>query len=148
MDDDALLIRINAIRVLGFPQDEPETPVGEKEQYTVNVTLQVPHNRDENRVRIILDVSMRRSEDPASPVVLSIKTVMEFEFKDDTFLVTDKEGIERVRPEIQDQLVPIAYSTTRGILFTRVGLSGLTKLLLPLLDTRILTKGHSHMPSD
>lgn len=148
MDDGAVQIRISAIGVLGFHQDEPEAPIGDNKHFSVDVQLKTQHNGDDKRARIVLDVSMRRSEDPTSLVVLSIVTEMVFDFKDDTFLVTGEEGKERIRLEILDQLVSVAYSTTRGILFSKLGLSGLSKLILPLLDTKGLTKQYALMPSD
>lgn len=140
MEEEEVHIRIHAIRVVEFSQKEPETPIAEGEDFSVTIGLDPQTDRTNNQARILLKVTVRKSEDAASPVLASIATAVDFEFTEDNFLLADDDGNDVIRPNIVERITSIAYACTRGIFHTKVGHSNLSKLILPLIDVKDLTK--------
>ena len=137
MEEIPLHFRIDSIRVLGFVQREPEKPVGSGEEHAVNVGVSVQADKDNNKIGVTIRSDVRLTSDPASPILIELVTGMGFLFQKGELFDVDKEAA--IPKVVLDQLVSIAYSTTRGILFTKVGHSSLSNLILPLLDVRDLT---------
>ena len=133
----SLHFRIDSIRVLEFYQKEPEKPIGSGEQHAINISLSFGHDKNNNKIRVVLVVDIRLS-DETSPVLVSIETAMVFAFREGELFDADKDAL--VPKSAMNAMASITYSTTRGILFAKVGASTLANLILPPISIADLVK--------
>lgn len=136
MEEPQFHFRIHSIQVLKFSQRETKQPIVPGGDHAVNISMGVQANKDNNMIRVILDAAICES-DATSPTLVEIKTAMGFQFKKGELFDADP-NIEIPRA-VLDQLASVTYSTTRGVLYAKVGLSPLANLVLPLLDIRQIT---------
>ena len=136
MEEFSLHFRIDSIRVLEFYQQEPEQPIVSGEEHAVNIGLKVQTDKDKNIIRIVLQVDVRLS-DRTSLVFTKIVTAINFKFMEGQLFDANAEA--EIPKVVLNLLTSIAYSTTRGILFAKVGFSSLVHLILPLIDIKEIT---------
>ena len=136
---DAPQFRIDDIHVLSFRQERPPQPIKKGQEYAVGVRLDMKFESDASKVHLELHVSLHQTESPESPVLVELQTLISFAFKNgEVIFKEDDQGKAVLDEDLAMPLISIAYSTVRGILFAKLGDSGLSKLILPAIPLREL----------
>ena len=133
MEEPQLHFRINSIHVLEFSQREPDQPIVLGENHEMHIGMRVQTDKAQNLIRIILEVT-----EATSPALFKIKTAMSFQFKEGELFDADAEVV--ISEFVLNMLASITYSTTRGVLFAKMGFSPLVSLIMPLIDIREITR--------
>ena len=135
-------IRVLNIRTLkGSIEAENEADPNLIVEYKYSHTLGTGINLEENLMALKITVVIETFNSKNEP--LSIKGAYTHEF---TFLVdnladfaeTDKEDVVNIDPMMAATLIGIAYSTIRGIVFTRTQGTSLNAVIMPVIDPKAL----------
>ncbi len=138
MEGAPLHFQIDSIKVLAFSQAEPEKPLEQGEYHAAKIRLTVKNDKENNKVLVIIEASIHLTDED-SPALVAITTGTVFKFREGELFDEDENAV--IPESALLSLASISYSTTRGILHTKVGASTLTLLILPAIPTVDLIKG-------
>ncbi|SDC42427.1 hypothetical protein [Niabella drilacis] len=138
------LLSVEDIRIQNASINSPQhsTAPGDSE-FDINISLKPGINIDQKKMLLVFVCeALSKSRDAQSSMEASCKFEIAYIFhvKNLKDLITEQEDHVQVDDELATSVVNIAYSTSRGIIFTRCQGTVFNRLILPVTSTKELTK--------
>jgi len=138
------LLSVEDIRIQNASINSPQNLATQAHgEFDINISLKPGINVEQKKLLLVFVCeALSRSKDTGNTIEASCKFEIAYIFhvKNLDDLTTEQEDHVQVDDELATSLVNIAYSTSRGIIFTRCQGTVFNRLILPVTSTKELTK--------